>query len=319
MREMTDAMVMAREVPWMKLGRLVDEPMSVAEAAKMGGLDFTVSLRDIQFLDGASTDDPGHWVGAPSRKAVVRDDTGEFFDVVSADYGVLQYGEAFDFLSEINPKIVAAGTLKSGRQGFMVVQLPDMPSLDMLDLDDPHDLYTVVRTSHDRTRAVECVVTPLRHRCMNQMGLRSFGRGAPSRWSVHHVGDVAGKLADARLTVDNIRAYAHEFAETANRLYSVVLNSDEGRKIVERVVRPTAAANGGHRDETINKIVDMWLTRETVGFAGTGWGLVNAVSEYYEWERSSGNRTAQSQFLGALEGTSRKALDTVAALVLSRH
>lgn len=299
--------VSTREVPWMTLGHLVDEPMSVEEAIKLSGLDFTVSLRPIQrrLKDGT-------WAESKHRVMVTADDTDEEFDIVSADYSVLQYGEAFDFLAQINPKIAAAGTLKGRRQGFMVVQLPDLPELDMLELpDDPHDLFVVTRTSHDRSRAVEVAVMPLRRRCMNELGVRSFTHNAHQRWAVHHIGNVTEKLHSAEQLIQRTKAYAAEFVNTANRLHAVVLDTEDGRKILKRVVRDTVT-----QDDTINKILDMWHTRESVGFVGSGWGLFNAVSEYYEWERKGG--TAQSQFLGVIEGQTRKALDTTAALILSK-
>lgn len=305
--EVTNTIVSTRELPWTKLGALTDEPMTAEQAAKLGGLDFTVSLRPIQrqLQDGT-------WAESKHRKMVTADDTDEEFDVVSADYGILQYNEAFDFLSAINPRFVAAGTLKNRRQGFMVVQLPDLPELDMLELpNDPHELYTVVRTSHDRTRAVECAVMPLRRRCMNELGLRSFTQGVQQRWSVHHIGNVTEKLHSAEELVQRTKAYAAEFVNTANRLYGVAVDTDDARKILTRVLRDTA-----RRDETIDKILDMWATRESVGFVGSGWGLLNAVSEYFEWDRKGG--TAQSQFLNVLEGQTRTAIDKTAALILSR-
>lgn len=300
-------MVTTRTAPWMKLGTLVEEAMTAEEAAKAGGLDFTVSLRDIQ-----RKMNDGTWEISKHRKMVTADDTDEEFDVVSADYGLLQYSEAFDFLSQINPKFIAAGTLKGRRQGFMVVQLPDLPELDMLSLEnDPHDLFVVVRTSHDRTRAIECAVMPLRRRCMNELGVRGFAKGAEQRWSVHHVGNVAEKLHSAEEMVQRANVYAADFVNTANRLNGVVIDNDDARKILGRVIRETTK-----QTEVINKIIDMWNTRESVGYVGSGWGLFNAVSEYFEWDRKGG--TAQSQFLNVLEGQTRKAMDQTAALILSR-
>jgi len=56
---------------------------------------------------------------------------------------------------------------------------------------------------------------------------------------------------------------------------------------------------------------------ERNGFAGTGWGLVNAVSEHMDWQRILG--TPESRFLGALQGQTYRAINRTAALVLSRH
>jgi phage/plasmid-like protein (TIGR03299 family) len=310
---MTDTMVSSRQAPWLTLGKLVDGVMTADEAARLGGLDFTVSLRRIQFNATVNPEADPVWETADHRRMVVRDDTNEAFDVVSADYGLLQYGEAFAFLNEIDRRFIAAGTLKGGKQGFMVVQLPELANLEALGFDDPHELYTIIRTSHDRTRAVECMVMPLRGRCMNELGIRGFAAHAQNRWSVHHVGDVAGKLQSAQEMVTNVTAYAADFVNTANRLYGTVLDNEDGDRILQRVLRAAPK-----RTDVIAKILDMWNTRESVGFVGTGWGLLNAVSEYFEWERG-GIHTPQSQLLGVMEGPTRKAIDTTAALILSRH
>lgn len=308
MIKMTNTLVSTREVPWMKLGTQLDGPMNVAQAAHLGGLDFTVSLRDVNFQDK-----DGEWKPAPHRKMVVADDTDEPFDVVSADYSILQYGEALDWLDQVNPKFVAAGTMKDRKQGFMVVQLPEAEDqvLAVDGMDDIHDMYVVVRTSHDRTRGIECFAMPLRRRCMNELGLRGFGRGVQNRWSIHHIGNVKEKLHTAEDMIDRVRLYQADLINTINRLYVKVIDNDDARQILKRVVRDTAT-----QQATIDKIVDMWHNRETVSFAGTAWGLVNAVSEYYEWDRKGG--TAQSQFLGVLEGPTRKAIDMTATLALAR-
>src|SRR5689334_17660364 len=259
MSEMTS--FTTREVPWMKLGKIVEQDVDVERALKLGGLDFTVSLRDIQFATEVEVDAEGkhtavEWASAPSRKAVVRNDTGEFYDVVSADYSVMQYAEAMSFLSHVNPRIAAAGTLKGGRQGFMVVQVPDLETLPM-QFEDEHEMFAVVRTSHDRTRAIEVAMMPLRTRCMNELGLPSFTKNAPQRWSVHHIGDVKSKLHSAEQMIENVKAYRIEFAQTANRLYSTVLDTTDATKILNMVIRKAPG-----QDEVITKILDLWMTRE---------------------------------------------------------
>jgi phage/plasmid-like protein (TIGR03299 family) len=316
----------ARTVPWMVVGTQIDEAVDVQTAAKLAGLDFTVSLRDIQwagkqigtdFGDFVTDPEDVEWNPAPSRKAVVRDDTDEFYDVVSSDYSVVQYSEALDFLSQLNPLISAAGTLKGGRQGFMVVQLTDLTDVQM-PFKDEHKLFAVVRTSHDRSRGVECSVMPLRMRCMNQLSVRAFSAGVKNRWSITHVGNAAGKLHNAEELVQRVKDYHNDFVNTADRLYHTVIDVQDADKILHSVFKPTGAEASKH-EEVIAKVLDMWQHRdETVGFAGTGWGLFNAVSEYMEWERTGAGRTAQSQFLGALEGSTRKALDQTAGLILSR-
>ena len=100
-----------RMVPWMKLGKVVDNPLTANEAAHQGGLDFTVSARNVYFtcdtlpedkdMDGnimpaADNIAPDCLRRMSNRKIIVRDDTLEPLSIVSADYPILQYPEAFD-------------------------------------------------------------------------------------------------------------------------------------------------------------------------------------------------------------------------------
>lgn len=313
-------MFTTREMPWMKLGTVIDEPVDSATAAKLGGLDFTVSMRDIQFAGpmpessfGDFAPDPNDrsWFSAPSRKAVVRDDTGEFFDIVSADYKPLQYAQAFDFLDGINPVYTAAGTIKDGRQGFMVIKWDDA-DISVGTEADPHQLFVIVRTSHDRSRGIEISVMPVRSKCMNSLGLSSFSKGAEQRWSITHTGNLEAKLHSAQEMIARTKAYANEYNITCDRLRDIVLDTQAAETILDRVIPSWIKT----RVETAQTIIGLWRNAETVALGDTGWGLVNAVSEYFEWNRQGG--TAQSQMLGVMEGQTIKAIDRTAALVLSR-
>ena len=72
------------------------------------------------------------------------------------------------------------------------------------------------------------------------------------------------------------------------------------------------------RDEVTASITGL-LTDERVGeeYANTGWGLVQAVSTYYEHERAGG--TPQSRLLGALEGQTFKAITKTTNALMTRY
>ena len=199
---MTDTMFSSRVVPWMKLGALTEGVKTAAEAAELGGLNFEVEQRPLEWVgeDGARHEIPG-------RRALVRKDTDEWLSIMSTDYPVLQFGEAFDFMDGVNPNFVAAGALKGGRQGFMVVE---GPKLNVMDGDDPHELFTVLRTSHDGSRAIEVAVMPLRGRCMNQLTLAGMTVGAQHRWAIRHTSSMKQKLADAQVSLQKLDRYARD-------------------------------------------------------------------------------------------------------------
>lgn len=293
-----------REVPWMKVGTVIEKPLPADEAMALAGLDFDVELRAIGFQNSKKSG----YLRFPGKTAIVRVDTEDPFGLASDDYEVVQYREAFQFIDEISPEIVAAGSLRKQRQAFMVVKHKDHVNLDVID-GDHHDLYVVLRTSHDCTRAVEVFIMPLRGRCMNQLPIATFGKNAQQRWSVRHVKGAQEKLHEAKKVILGLDAYAEEFAETAAKLASIDVELSAARDLLEVVLpsRPQTPA-------AIEKITSLFENAETVGYHGTGWGLVNAVSEYFDHHRVGGS--PESRFTNAMQGQTLKSVNRTAQLLL---
>jgi phage/plasmid-like protein (TIGR03299 family) len=309
----TETMVSTRTVPWMTLGELVEQPMTAAEAAEAAGLNFEIEKWNIT----ATHPDTGETIAVDQRTALVRRDTKQWIGIMGKQYPILQYGEAFDFMDTItqdgSARYVAAGALRGGRQGFMVVRAPDAFQTDVLGGTDPHEFFAVLRTSHDGSRAVEVSVMSLRGRCMNQLTLPSFAKDAPYRWAIPHTSTMAAKLAEAQKSLANINRYAQAFQVNAAKLVDVKMNDESATQVLEAVLpdRP-------RRGEQITKILDTWHTSDTVGkkFDFTGWGLLNATSDYFDWGRTGGS--PESRFVAALQGQTHKVLGQVTGRLLSR-
>jgi phage/plasmid-like protein (TIGR03299 family) len=329
MSEVQDTQFSVREVPWMKLGKLVDTPVTAKEAAELGGLNFDVELREVGIIISDTTDSTyqaafpesktraGTFQKIDKRRAVVAKDNGQFMGFVSSSkYNMLQYGEAFDFMDTINPQYVAAGALRDRRQGFLVVK--PIGDFTVLGGEDPHELYAVMRTSHDCSRGIEVSVMPVRGRCMNQLTLRTFTKGAQYRWSIKHTTTMHEKLKEAQTSLKKIGLYAKRYAEIAERCADVNLTTGKAAEML-RITIPMPTGKTERVEEQykdrINAIIELWETSPTVAYAGTGWGLVNAVSEHYDWYRAGG--TPESRFLNALEGEAHKRVNAIAGLVLA--
>jgi phage/plasmid-like protein (TIGR03299 family) len=305
----------SRQAPWYKLGPQIDGDVDAAEAAKLGGLDFEVELRPAVRPQRRSDGKGWNYVQVPSRRTLVRTDTDEFIDYVSAGYQALQYGEAFGFMDEINPRYVSAGSMSHGKQGFIVAQLPNISELNV-EINgeiDPHDLFVIIRTSHDRSKAIEISLMPLRGRCMNQLPLQTFSNAAQQRWSIKHIGNVKDRMAEAQRVLTAAPKYAEIYAAKARQMGSVTVSDEEARSILKRVLPAKAK-----RDDQVDAIMTAFHTSPAVGFTGTGWGLFNAVSEYFDWGRNAGTRTDQSQFTSGLTGDTAKFTNRTAQLVLSK-
>lgn len=318
-----DVQFSVREVPWMKLGKLVEQPVMAKEAAKLGGLDFEVELHEVGWLEKSDDGQLEKVNEIDKRRAVVAKDNGQFMGFVSSTkYNMLQYGDAFDFMDHLGAPYVAAGALRGRRQGFMVVkpQVENGPlsTSAFTRTEDPHDMFVTLRTSHDCTRGIEVMVMPLRGRCMNQLSLRSFAKGVPHRWSIKHTSTMQEKLKEAQKSLKNLGLYVAQFDKLATRMVNTEVKIGKAREMLEIVIpRPRANTErvAQQYDDRLNAIVELWQTSPTVAYAGTGWGLVNALSEHRDWYRAGG--TPESRFLNALEGETHKQINALAGLVLA--
>ena len=66
--------------------------------------------------------------------------------------------------------------------------------------------------SHDGTGAIKAAMTPIRVVCMNTLNLALST--AKRSWSTNHVGDIKGKLEDARHTLLFADLYMTELGKT---------------------------------------------------------------------------------------------------------
>lgn len=295
-----------RSVPWMKLGTVIDEPVTATEAMVLAGLDFDVERRPLGFMN-----DSGDWMPIGNRSALVDPKTDIHYGIVADGYEVVQYREAFEFIDSIHPEIVAAGKLKSGKQAFMVIKVPDQAHFQALS-DDPHDLYVILRTSHDGSKAVEVSLMPLRNMCMNMMPMASFGNRAKQRWSVRHVKTARAQLAEAHNVLTNVEKYHKEYSIVADELAMMSLPQDAAREVLE-VVLPDRP----RRDEQVSAILALHTGGEFVGHTNTGWGLVNAVGEYFDHLRRGG--TPEARMLNALSGITTKMVNHTTQVLMRRR
>lgn len=311
-----DTSFTTRDLPWMKLGTVVDEAQSIEDAITLSGLDWRAELRKDGYVNGK-----GNWVVDPSKRKVVRADTDQPLGTVSSTYELLQYAEAFDFLSGVNVDFVAGGSLKFGKQAFMVVQVPGHEKLQVLD-GDAHDMYAVLRTSHDGSRALEILMMALRNTCMNALTLSYFGRGgqyggnAKQRWSIRHTRNMRVKMEQVQALLNGTQEYAEAFTQTAERLAAVELELKDAERVITELVKQQ---HGYVKDQEsyVTGIMTTYQHSTRNGYVGNGWGLVNAVSEHYEHVRGGDRRTPEARWTQAFDGQTHKAVDLTAKLLLA--
>lgn len=190
-----ETMFYTRTKPWHGLGTMVEEAPDSGTALELAGLDWQVVQKDLVTGDG---------IPVPGFKANLRDTDNRVLGVVTSRYRVIQNQEAFAFTDALLGEGVTyetAGSLQDGRRTWILARLPQKYIIS----GDEVTPYLVFMNSHDGSGAVRAAMTPVRVVCQNTLNLAL--ETARRSWSTTHVGDVRGKLEDARDTL----LYAGEY------------------------------------------------------------------------------------------------------------
>ena len=215
-----ETMFYTREKPWHGLGTMVQEAPTSNDALILAGLDWEVIQKPILTDDG---------IPISGFKANLRNTDNQVLGVVTNRYKVVQNNNAFAFTDSLLGEGVTyetAGSLQNGRRVWMLAKLPQRYIIS----GDEITPYLVFMNSHDGTGAIKAAMTPIRVVCMNTLNLALSK--AKRSWSTNHVGDIKGKLEDARHTLLFADLYMTELGKTIDQLNQQKLSD---RKVYEYI------------------------------------------------------------------------------------
>lgn len=215
-----ETMFYTREKPWHGLGTRVLEAPTSAAALSLAGLDWRVIQKALRTEDGYSV---------PGFKANIRDRDNQVLGVVTNRYRVVQNEEAFAFTDSLLGEGVTyetAGSLQNGRRTWILAKLPQRYIIS----GDEITPYLVFMNSHDGSGAIKAAMTPIRVVCQNTLNLALSS--AKRTWSAEHVGDIQGKLKDARDTLLYAGQYMKELGKAIDALNKIKLSD---RKVYEYI------------------------------------------------------------------------------------
>ncbi len=207
-----ETMFYTRQKPWHGLGTMVMEAPDSKTALSLAGLDWSVIQKQLTTEDGF-----------PVRgfKANVRDLDNQILGVVTDRYKVVQNEEAFAFTDELlgeGVRYETAGSLQSGRRTWILAKLPQRYIIS----GDEIAPYLVFMNSHDGTGAIKVAMTPIRVVCQNTLNLALST--ARRSWSTNHVGNIKGKMEDARYTLLYADRYMAELGKAIDSLNRIKLS-----------------------------------------------------------------------------------------------
>lgn len=299
----SSAFVSAREHAWHRLGVVLPDNFTVAEAmehAKLGNWD----VRKLPIFATEITDDGVTNIEVPGRYAIVRTNpvTGATEPLSAGQgeqYTPIQNEQHGEFLTTLTDSFGAvletAGSLNGGKRVFFSMK---MPRTMMIGGVDAVDLYAIAQNYHDGTGAFHALVSPVRPVCANT--LAAAMSTAKSNFRIRHTSGAMTQIAAAREALELTFQYADEFEAEAEKMIQATINAKQLTSALDRVwAKPKADADSiqmrrwTDRRHKIVMLADESQTLQTV--KGTRWGAYQAVTEYLDWYApTTGQRDAET-------------------------
>jgi phage/plasmid-like protein (TIGR03299 family) len=293
------------EIPWHGQGTVIEqEVVKAAEAIQLAGLDWTVELVPLfaPVVASKRSDDGNPYSELPEAyKGVQRSLDGRILGITSHKYKPVQNHEAFSFMDALvdsgEAKYETAGALGTGSVVWMLARIPRDLKIGGMESELVNN-YLLLSNSFDRSRALSICVTPVRVVCRNTLQMAT--RAASRTWSTRHRGDMAGKMIEARETLELTFSYLDEFEVMANDLLKTEVTNKQMQNLLAKLF-PVAKDADLEKDRAArNKITTrdgvMALFSNADNLANvrnTGWAAYNAVAEYSDHHRR-GNTTANA-------------------------
>tara|TARA_Y100000004_G_scaffold183749_1_gene231935 strand:+ start:3353 stop:4321 length:969 start_codon:yes stop_codon:yes gene_type:complete len=293
-----ETMYSAVETPWHRIGTVTTEAVNSREAIRLAGLDWTVSRRPIVTFDRANETE-GNIIDVPNHFATVRDSDDSVLGVVGDRYQVVQNKQCFDFLDTVvddsEATFETAGSLNEGRIVWMLLNL----GRDIVVDEDRTVPYLLMVNSHDGSTAIRGLPTPIRVVCQNTLRLALTSK-AYRGFSFRHTQKVDGRIAQARSLLNLSYDYVDGFQSEVELLLDKELTNDRFYDILETLMPlPMAQENNASQVSRVNAqratIEKLWYEPEFANQQGTAWSLINAVSNYEQWQSHLRGETTRDE------------------------
>lgn len=257
---------------WARIGTDVSIATTIDDVLEMANLNYTVKSEPIYL---------GNGIEVPGKVANV-DDRGNIKGVVGPDYEICQNRDAFAFVNNISDRLtfVKAGETHWGMV-YVIAKLDDVNVLG-----DKMTPYIILQNSHNGGTTLKATICPLRIVCQNQFAM-SFKK-SPNAIKILHTSRIYDRMHEAAKLMKSVAHYMEEFVLTAEELAMLKINYDKATEIITKFFEKALTKQSTERQiNSIAKKVDELqaiytntVNTDLANFKGTGWGLVNAFSDY---------------------------------------
>lgn len=306
-----------REVPWHKLGKIVEEAPTVADAIKLAGLDWKVIEKQIHYYNEDFGNDGFRRI--EGYKSLIRSSDEKVLSVMKDTYTVLQNADAFDFFSPFveaqEASLETAGSLREGKLIWVMAKLNRAPI--EVGKGDEVNKFLLLSNSHDGTMAVMVGFSPVRVVCNNTL-TASHNNSRSRLIKLRHSKGVNNRLDNVQEIINAIDAKFEATAEQYKYLASKVINQEQFKNFVNIVFKLNDKGDEREKQrakkmqETITRLFENGAGQHLKSAKGTRWGAYNAVTEYLTHEYGNSEETRlNSNWFGSSANINEEAFDTL--------
>lgn len=267
------------QLPWHKLGQIVDGAKNWEEAMSLSQLNWTVSKVQLN----------APWGAPVSAWGIFRDSDKVMLGAVGDQYTPIQNKYAFEFVDTLleadsQAHYVSAGALGIGERIWCLAQINGQ--FDVTGTGDKHQNYLLFATSHDGSLAATCKLTTVRVVCNNTLTSAMRMNGEFTR--VKHTREAKTRLEAAKKLMGNANVSIKELEEKLRELSHRVVCKDSFKNVMKKLFGDweEKASNGENITRIENKITEVAKFYEMNDknmfpeIRGTAYNLLNAVTEW---------------------------------------
>ena len=287
------------DTPWHGLGQHIHEDSTIEEWAVQAGMNWDVRSSQVEY--SMPPFGHQHFLG---QNVLYRSDTGLPLSVVSDKYRPVQPIECLEFFRNLivdnGFKIQVAGTLKGGKRLWAIA---DTGKYAEVTKGDGVGGFLLLSTSCDRTLSTTARFTSVRVVCNNtlQMAMEDNSHCVKfTHMQNFNVGAAQDKL------MKGVESFG-SFIKMAQYMQQQQMDSNAANRFLVNLVSTFTQVDGEGYDITQNRTYAKILRLfdgEAKGsnlVGHTRWGMLNAVTEYYDHLKPAQNTDARldSAWFGA--------------------
>lgn len=301
------------DTPWHGLGQRLTAGASMETWLKAAGMEWTIRKAPVRYSANRAGDDLR---SDDDHVVLVRSDNGRPLGIVSPDYNIVQPGEVLEFFRDLVEsqgfQLETAGTMFGGKRYWALAKITSATITGW----DQIGGYLLFTTSSDGSFASEARETTVRVVCNNTLSMAVAKIPGKHYVKINHrtVFDAHAVKAQLSLGAGHFAA----FADLADQLTKVKVSDAVADDFILRLLRgasqdetlaaqvtQASTATGdsfaqllaapfipkdddeiSRRPRGADTILALFdgagLGSNRYGSSGTAWGLVNAVTEYYD-------------------------------------